>query len=122
MALEKKIELQNGVILNYHRIVALNKITNLTNIIEVNSYVNKEQRQKEKKYQEWQKRNSDKKELNKEEKQELEKGINVFIDAKYINLNYDKDMTIEQAYNYLKTLENYKESKDILEEEEDNND
>lgn len=122
MALEKKIELQNGVILNYHRIVALNKITNLTNIIEVNSYVNKEQRQKEKKYQEWQKRNSDKKELTKEEKQELEKGINVFIDAKYINLNYDKDMTIEQAYNYLKTLENYKESKDILEEEEDNND
>lgn len=116
MALEKKVELKNGVILKYHRIAALNKITNIANIIEVNSYVSEKQRLKEKRYQELQKRNSDKEKLTKEEKQELEEGINVLVDVEYINLNYDKDMTIEQAYAYIETLDKYKEDKDILKE------
>ena len=35
MALSKEIELENGVIVKYHRIVSINKVTNQTNIIEV---------------------------------------------------------------------------------------
>lgn len=118
MALQKNIELENGVILNYHRIATLSKITNIANIIEVNSYTSEKQRLKEKRYQKLQKRNVNKEELTKEEKEELEKGINVLVEAEYINLNYNKDMTIEQAYDYLKTLEKYKDSENVIEEEE----
>ena len=48
MALNKKIELKNGVIVNYHRIVSINKITNNANIIEIASYTSKEKRDEEK--------------------------------------------------------------------------
>ena len=49
MALKKEIELENGIILNYHRITSLNKVTNIMNRIEVNSYISESQRDKEKK-------------------------------------------------------------------------
>lgn len=113
MALQKEIEQDNGVVLNYHRIVALNKVTNMSNIIEVNSYISASQREKEQIYQELQKRNVNKEELTKEEKQALEKGINVLVEAEYISIPYDADMTIEQAYDYLKTLDKYKNSENI---------
>ena len=32
MALQKEVELDNGVIVNYHRITSLNKITNIFSI------------------------------------------------------------------------------------------
>ena len=51
MALQKEIILDNGIVLNYHRVVSINKITNLKNDIEVASYINAEQREKEKNYQ-----------------------------------------------------------------------
>ena len=51
MALKKNITLNNGIILNYHRVVSVNNITNQTSIIEVASYINEEQRLKEKEYQ-----------------------------------------------------------------------
>lgn len=121
MALEKNIELENGIILNYHRIVNLSKITNIKNIIEVSSYVNKQQREKEKQYQELQRKNAGEEELTKEEREELGKGINVLIEVEYIEIDYDKDMTIEQAYDYLKTLDKYKGSKDVLEKESEEN-
>lgn len=121
MALEKNIELENGVILNYHRIATLSKITNIANVIEVNSYVNKKQRLKERQYQELQKRNANEEELTKEEKEELDEGINVLVEAEYIKLNYDEDMNIEQAYDYIKILEKYKDSKDVLELKDNNN-
>lgn len=108
MALNKKIELENGVEVNYHRIVSLNKITNVSNIIEVASYINEKQRSKEEKYQELQKRNMNNEELNEEEKDVLYKGIDVFINTDMLNIPYDENMTIENAYEYLKTTENYK--------------
>ena len=120
MALEKNIELENGIILNYHRIVNLSKITNIKNIIEVSSYVSEQQREKEKQYQELQRKNASEEELTKEEREELEKGINVLTEVKYVEINYDKDMTIEEAYTYLKTLDKYKNSKDVLEESDNN--
>ena len=113
MALQKEIELENGVKLNYHRIVSLNKITNMSNTIEVNSYTSMEQREKEKAYQALQKKNINEQELSKEEKEELNKGIDVLIEADFITMAYKQSMTIQQAYAYLKTLEKYRDSQDI---------
>ena len=113
MALKKEVELENGVVLNYHRITSLNKITNISNNIEVNSYISKSQREKEKAYQELQKKSANEEELTQEEQIELEKGINVLIEADFINIPYDESMTIESAYEYLKNTEKYKNTEDI---------
>lgn len=113
MALQKEIELENGVTLKYHRIASINKITNICNNIEVNSYTSEEKRNKEKEYQLVQKKNSADEELTDEEKEILEKGINVFIESEYIQIPYNENMTIENAYDFLKTLDKYKKSKNV---------
>lgn len=101
MALQKEIELENGIIVNYHRIVSLSKITNQLNIIEVASYTSKEKRE--------------------EEQETIKKGqeageaisTNIFIDTTYINKEYSEDETIKDAYEYLKTTDKYKDAEDI---------
>lgn len=113
MALQKEIELENGVVLNYHRIVSLNKITNISNNIEVNSYTSEKQREKEKKYQELQKKSANGEELTEEEQQELDKGINILIEADFIETEYNPEMTIETAYEYLTTTEKYKNAENV---------
>ena len=113
MALQKQIELESGVILNYHRITSLNKITNIVNTIEVSSYTNEVQRNKEQQYQLVQKKSANNEELTEEEQKLLDNGINVFIDTDYINISYNESMTIEKAYDYLKTLEKYKNSTNV---------
>lgn len=67
MGLKKEITLDNGVSVNYHRIVSINNITNVSTIIEVASYTSEEKRQ--------------------EEKTAIENAteMNVFIDTEYIN-------------------------------------
>lgn len=101
MALSKKIENENGVITNYHRIVSINQIVNEQTLIEVASYTDKSKRE--------------------EEQQALEtarKGgeypqTNVYIDTEYIAKEYDeKDGNIGDAYKYLKTLDKFKGAKD----------
>ena len=92
MALSKQIELENGVLVNYHRIVSINKITNIQNIIEVASYTN---------------------ELKREEEKEAIKNaeeMNIFIYTDYIITDYNEEMTIDKAYKYLKTLDKYKKA------------
>lgn len=113
MALQKQIELDNGVILNYHRITSLNKVTNISNTIEVNSYISKIQREKEKVYQDLQKKSTSEEELTSEEQEELEKGINVLVEAEYITVPYDEKMTIETAYDYLKTADKFEDAEDV---------
>lgn len=98
MALQKEIKLDNGITTNYHRIVSINKITNITTIIEVASYIDDTQRQKEIDYY-----NST----------EEEKSMNVFIEAHYINKEYNETDTIEDLYLYLKTTEMFKNAEDI---------
>lgn len=112
MALQKEIKLENGVILNYHRISSLNKITNIVNNIEVSSYTSKEQREKEREYQEAQIKSFNSKEITEEEQALLDKGINVYIESDYIQIPYNENMTIEDAYEYLKTTEKYKNAID----------
>lgn len=98
MALKKEIELENGIIVNYHRIVSLNKITNNSNIIEIASYTNQEKRQEEIDYYNL---------------AEEDKSMNVFIETTYISKEYDENETIEEVYEYLKTLDKFKESEDV---------
>lgn len=109
MALLKEIQLDNGVKLNYHRVASVNSITNIATIIEIASYVNEDKRLEEKEYQMLQMKPN----KTDEEKLLLEQGINVYVDTKYIQIPYDKDMNVDNAYEYLKTLEEYEEVEDI---------
>ena len=98
MALKKEIELENGIILNYHRIASINKVTNNITVIEVASYINEIQRQKE--------------------QEALEKGqetgeaipINVLIESTFINKEYIENETIKDLYEFLKTTEMFKDA------------
>ena len=113
MALKKQIELDNGVIVNYHRIVSLNKITNVGNIIEIASYSSRNKREEEEEYQKAQKKKYNKEELTKQEQELLDKGINVFIQTEYINKEYSENENIKEAYEYLKTLEKYEKAENV---------
>ena len=93
MALSKKIELENGVVVNYHRIVSINKITNKSVIIEVASYTSKEKRQ--------------------EEIEKEGQSMNIFIETTYLNKDYNETDTIEDLYGYLKNTEKFSNAKDI---------
>lgn len=130
MALQKEIELNNGIVLNYHRIDSINKITNWTNQIVVASYTSEKQREIEKAYQDLQKKSAEiadynntlteeekisgkEKNLTLEEQEALDKGIDVYTQTDYINLPYDENQSIQDIYDYLKTTEKYKNAKDI---------
>lgn len=113
MALKKEIELDNGVIVNYHRIVSLNKITNIANLVEVASYVSQSKREEEAEYQSVQRKNIKHEELTNDERELLDKGINVFIQTEYISKDYSEDETIKDVYEYLKTLDKYRQAEDI---------
>ena len=94
MALIKSITLDNGVTINYHRVVSVNNITNQASIIEVASYTSKEKRQ--------------------EEKSALENNqpMNIFIHAEYLNIPYNSNLNVNSAYEYLKGLEKFENSED----------
>jgi superfamily II RNA helicase len=103
MALLKQIELDSGVVLNYHRIVAITKVTNHSIILEIASYTNKEKRQ--------------------QEIQQLEacEEITAYIDTTFMSVDYDEASTIKDWYTYLKTTEKYidaEDDEDISETEE----
>lgn len=97
MALNKNLTLDNGIILTYHRVVGVSNITNKTSIIEVASYINEKQRNKEK---EWYETNS-------------QNDMNVFIETRFYSKEYDKNLNVDNAYDYLKTLCEFKDSEDI---------
>ena len=86
MALIKEIELNNGIKVNYHRIVSVNNVTNHASIIEIASYTSKEKRE--------------------QEKEAFEKGkfIDAFKETKFIEKEYEQDLHVVSAYEYLKTL------------------
>lgn len=95
MALYKKIKLKNGIEVSYHRIVTINKITNQNNIIEIASYINEEEREKEKQA------------IEKKEK------MNIFINTEYMTKEYNENENIEEIYEYLKTTEKYKNAENV---------
>lgn len=94
MALSKKIGLGNGVVVNYHRVVSVNVVTNVQNIIEVASYTSRSKRE--------------------EEIEATANGseMNVYIHTRYFSADYNQNMTVEGAYNYLKTLSEFEGASD----------
>lgn len=113
MALLKKIENENGIILNYHRIVSINNVTNIISNIEVASYINQEQRLKEEKYQQIQLKNSNNEQLTDKEEEIINNGINVFTETKFYNVEYNKLLNVDNAYEYLKKLDTFKDAENI---------
>ena len=95
MALLKQIELDSGIVLNYHRIVTITKITNHSTVLEIASYTSKEKREQE--ILQF---------VNKEE-------ITVYINTSFMSVDYDEDTTIKDWYGYLKTTDRYLNAEDI---------
>lgn len=91
MALHKAIKQEDGVITKYHRILFLQSTINRQNSIVVISYIDDEARN--------------------EEKQAMDSVA--YKKSKTYEIDYDPTMTIESAYEYLKTLEEYNGANDI---------
>lgn len=91
MALKKSIRQNDGVTTGYHRILFLQQTVNRQNSIAVFSYVDEEAREAE---------------------------VNNTIEQPYIvsktyETDYSEDMTIETAYEYLKTLPEFEGAEDV---------
>lgn len=98
MALSKNIDLRNGVITNYHRIVSVNIITNQQNVIEIASYTSQSKRN--------------------EEQTAIANGLemDVFIHTRFENAAYDQTMTVETAYEWVKAnVSDFNDAEDVLE-------
>ena len=95
MALLKTIELDSGIILNYHRIVTITKITNHSIVLEIAGYTSAEKRE--------------------QEVQQFKNGeeVTVYVDTTFMSVDYDEDTTIKDWYDYLKTTNKYLNAEDI---------
>lgn len=102
MAIKKKVTANNGIVTEYHRIALLTIDVNNQNTVLVHSYLTETARQIEKDYAAGL-YNS------------LEEGMMNFpyVEDNYINCDYDGFMTIEKAYEWLKTLPKYEGAEDI---------
>ena len=100
MALLKKMELDSGIVLNYHRIVSINKVTNHATILEIAGYTSKEKREQE---------------IQQLTNNEL---VTAYIDTTFLSVNYDENTNIKDWYAYLKTTEKYSGAEDDEDESE----
>lgn len=91
MALFKEIKQPDGVITDYHRILFLQTTVNQQNSIAVLSYVSSKVRDGEKK----------------------NNPNRPYMWSKTYETDYDPDMTIEEAYEFLKTLPEFKDAEDV---------
>lgn len=89
MALKKEIILDNGIILDYHRIITLQLVTNKYINITTLSYINEETRNED------------------------VLDDKVIITNVYTIENYEEDYNIKRAYEYLKTLPEFENSEDV---------
>lgn len=94
MALLKPIELDSGIVLNYHRIVTITKVTNHSTILEIAGYTSKDKRE--------------------QEVQQFKNGeeITAYIDTTFMSVDYDEKTTIKDWYDYLKTTDKYSGAED----------
>lgn len=99
MALKKDIILENGVIMTYHRIAEIQNTVNFNTTLVIYSYINQEQRNKEKKLQ-----ISPSRVLS-----------SLYRITDYVNLEYNDNLSITEAYEYLKTTDKYSGAEDIFE-------
>ena len=108
MALLKEIKQKNGIKMNYHRIISINNITNISTIIEVGSYIDEEERKLQIQIKEL--LNKDFTKLTDDEKEILTH--RVIVESKDYLIEYDAEMTVEKAYEYLKTLDVFSNAQD----------
>lgn len=94
MALNKTIILENGVPMTYHRIAEIKNIVNVGTVLIINSYVNKEQREREKNY-------------------EIKYSDDIYKVIDYVSINYNDKFDIVSAYDYLKATDKYKNAENI---------
>ena len=94
MALIKEIEQDNGIITTYHRIMRIDTITNKETQIIVYSYINQAKREEE---------------INALPEDEI---FNV-ISSEAIIKEYTEEFSIKDAYEYLKTLDKFKDAVDV---------
>ena len=97
MALKKEIILENGIPMNYHRISQINNIVNVGTQLIIFSYVNQEQR-------------------NREKNKEIRYSDEIYKITDAVLISYNDTLKIEDAYEYLKTTDKYKDAEDIFEE------
>lgn len=111
MALKKNITREDGVTTSYHRIVRMDIMTNVRNLLEVASYVDDSSRQRQIQYEKEQ-------EIRAKAKPAERKDIDVtqpYIHTSFHTIPYDQNMNIVGAYEYLKTLPEFEDAEDILE-------
>lgn len=102
MAIKKIITASNGIVTEYHRIAMVKIDTNQQNTLLIHSYLSDTGRQIEKDYTAGL-------------YNDVEEGMMnwPYVDARYLNCDYDGDMTISKAYDYLKTLPEFEGAIDV---------
>ena len=102
MALKKKITAKNGIVTEYHRIAMISVEVNQQNTILLYSYLSEDGRQVEKDYAAG-------------KYKDVDSGLVPFqyYEAQYLHPDYDGTMTIEKAYEYLKTLPEFEGAEDV---------
>lgn len=102
MAIKIKVTADNGIVTEYHRVAMLKIDTNQQNTILVHSYLSEDGRQIEKDYAAGL-------------YNDVEEGMMSFpyVDAQYLDLEYDENMTISSAYDYIKSLPQFEGAEDV---------
>ena len=102
MALKKTVTAKNGIVTEYHRIAMISVEVNQQNTILLYSYLSEDGRQIEKDYAEG-------------KYKDIDSGLISFTyyDAQYLHPDYDGTMTIEKAYEYLKTLPEFEGAENV---------
>lgn len=95
MAIQVALLTEEGVTTTYHRIVSMNVVTNHEIIIEVRSYIDAEGRAKE------------------QESYDIVDRIPHYSKTVFIPTEYDENMDIKGAYDFIKTLPDYEGAIDV---------
>lgn len=103
MGIEKPIILDNGVVVKYFRIATLTTVVNQQSIIELAGYTSQEKREEEA-----------------SAIAEAAEGgdypsTDVFIETMLISVDYDPDMSVSKAYEYVKSLPEFQDAEDVIE-------
>ena len=98
MALRKKVRMPNGLELNYHRIALITiDVNNQTTILR-HSYLDESARQYEKDYAAGKIK---------------DEPVFPYVNAEYMSFDYDGQMNVENAYEWLKKQPDFADSEDV---------
>lgn len=104
MGIKKDEILPNGVPLSYYRIVSITTVVNQSSVIELAGYVTQDARHAE---QDAQAEGQDAGEYPE---------TDIYVDTRYITVDYDPEMSVTKAYEYLKALPDWADAEDVVDE------